>query len=67
MQNCKEQKPYLEKTIVELHYNPLYGNERICECGHMYHRHFDSYEGMANVGCKYCGCSHFKEKIDYEI
>lgn len=29
-------------------------------CGHPYHRHFDSYEDMAPVGCKYCSCSTFK-------
>lgn len=29
-------------------------------CGHPYHRHFDSYENMAPVGCKYCNCSTFK-------
>ena len=30
-------------------------------CGHPYHRHFDSYENMAPVGCKYCYCQTFKE------
>lgn len=31
----------------------------ICKCGHPYHRHFDSYEDMAPVGCKYCQCRIF--------
>ena len=28
--------------------------EVLCECGHAYYRHFDSYQGMSPVGCKYC-------------
>jgi hypothetical protein len=31
-----------------------------CECGHDYHRHFDGYDNNEAVGCKYCGCNHFK-------
>jgi hypothetical protein len=34
--------------------------ESICRCGHSYRRHFDSYEGMSNVGCKYCFCRRFE-------
>lgn len=58
-----EQQPYIEKviTVVERHYNPSYGNGRLCKCGHTYYRHFDTYEVMADVGCKYCGCGTFKE------
>ena len=59
--------PYLEKQIIEYIYNPEYGDDRICECGHAYYRHFDSWAKMENVGCKYCGCE-FKERInDYII
>jgi hypothetical protein len=56
--------PYLliERTVVERKYNPAYGDERVCECGHPYHRHFDGYEDNAPVGCKYCNCWDFKEK-----
>lgn len=43
-------------------YDPNFGDDRICECGHSYYRHFDSYEDMSPVGCKYCGCDEFKEK-----
>lgn len=45
-------------------YDPKFGNDRICECGHEYYRHFDPYEEMRAVGCKYCGweCLVFKEK-----
>ena len=61
--------PYLFKIKVERErlYNPEYGDNRECECGHAYHRHFDSYEDMYNVGCKYCGCNDFKEKVTHSI
>lgn len=38
-------------------YNPNFGDDRKCTCGHPYYRHFDTYEEMAPVGCKYCECS----------
>jgi len=60
------EQPY----IVRLHtrrfgkimYNPNYGDDRICECGDPYDRHFDSYEDIYPIGCKYCDCVEFKEK-----
>jgi hypothetical protein len=55
----KSGKPYLEQTIVT--YNPHYGDDRVCECGHRYYRHFDSYENNDPCGCKYCTCRTFKE------
>lgn len=42
-------------------YDPKYGDNRICKCGHIYYRHFDTYDGMEPVGCKYCGCQNFIE------
>jgi len=42
-------------------YNPKYGDDRVCECGHAYYRHFDSYEDMYPCGCKYCDCEEFIE------
>ena len=45
-------------------YNPDFGDGKLCTCGHIYYRHFDTYEKMAPVGCKYafqCQCSGFKE------
>jgi hypothetical protein len=62
--------PYRE-TVIEVigvlkEYNPDFGDNRLCECGHTYYRHFDSYEGMAPVGCKYCGCSEFRLKKEAE-
>jgi len=62
-----QEKPYIKTiktyTKIIIKYNPNYGDNRICECGHAYHRHFDSYEDMDPVGCKYCSCYEFKEKI----
>lgn len=59
-------KPYIETTITKIvrKYNPDYGDDRICTCGHSYYRHFDSYEDMEPVGCKYCGCYEFVEKVE---
>jgi len=51
------EKPYLNGI-----YNPNYGDSRVCKCGHAYSRHFDPYEGMDPVGCKYCGCEKFTEE-----
>lgn len=50
----------------EISYDPSFGDDKKCECGHPYYRHFDTYEDMAPVGCKYCQidqCSGFKEKV----
>lgn len=59
----EEEKPYIEEVVVTKvrKYNPKYGDKRMCECGHPYYRHFDSYEDMEAVGCKYCGCYTFVE------
>jgi hypothetical protein len=40
-------------------YDPNYGDERPCQCGHDYYRHFDSWDDMRPVGCKYCECRQF--------
>ena len=58
------QNPYLTKVETIVHervYNPDYGDERICKCGHHYYRHFDSYEENVACGCKYCRCFTFEE------
>lgn len=64
---CKVESfdPYIisERVVVDRLYNPNYGDDRVCECGHKYYRHFDTYEDMKDVGCKYCCCFEFKEKI----
>ena len=64
-----EQKPYIiqERIVVDRLYNPNYGDDRVCQCGHAYYRHFDSYDDMYPCGCKHCGCNEFvqfKEKLN---
>ena len=58
----KGEQPYIQvlKQVV-CKYNPNYGDDRICKCGHPYHRHFDSYDDMSASCCKYCGCYKFVE------
>lgn len=55
--------PYIEDINLKLKlkskYNPKFGDDKECACGHAYYRHFDSYENMASVGCKYCSCGTF--------
>ncbi len=59
--------PYIIEKIVRVDtvykYNKDYGDDRICKCGHPYYRHFDPFEGNRSVGCKYCACYMFEEKI----
>lgn len=45
-------------------YDKSYGDDRLCECGHSYYRHFDTYENMADVGCKYCQCYTFVQAAE---
>lgn len=58
--------PYLRKVlnrrIEVLSYNPNFGDDRKCRCGHHYYRHFDPYEQWFPVGCKYCECFSFEEQ-----
>lgn len=51
-----------EAPPIELQYDSEYGDEKLCKCGHSYDRHFDSYDCMKNIGCKYCPCHTFTEK-----
>ena len=62
--SAPEQLPYIEETVTTVvrKYNPKYGDERLCKCGHTYDRHFDSYDDMSPVGCKYCSCHTFVER-----
>lgn len=59
----REEKPYIVDTITiqKKKYNPNYGDNRMCVCGHTYYRHFDPWDDMEAVGCKYCGCEEFIE------
>jgi hypothetical protein len=54
-----EQKPYLEETYIRKLWNPRYNQDASCVCGHRYERHFDGYEDMKAVGCKFCECREF--------
>lgn len=56
-----KEQPYLEQTVTHVQklWNPKFDQEARCICGHKYYRHFDTYENMANVGCKYCDCRQF--------
>lgn len=56
-----DNSPYIVTYHVETNrnYNPNFGDDRICECGHTYYRHFDSYDHMEPCGCKYCQCYSF--------
>lgn len=60
-------RPYIiniESVNTHYGYNPKFGDDRECVCGHPYYRHFDTYENMYPIGCKYCGCSEFIELTD---
>lgn len=61
--------PYLitKRIVIDRAYNPEYGDERVCECGHPYYRHFDSYEDNRPCGCKYCMCYEFVESKFPEV
>lgn len=56
-------EPYIEKVVVEKVWNPDYPSNEECKCGHVYYRHFDSYEDMEPVGCKYCPCWTFEKGL----
>lgn len=48
-------------------YDPDFGDDKVCKCGHPYHRHFDSYENMEPIGCKYCECEGFEEATNDQV
>lgn len=67
MEETQDNEPYLIKIVqktIRL-YNHNYGDNRMCVCGHPYHRHFDGFEEPEHqaVGCKYCSCYTFVEKV----
>jgi hypothetical protein len=41
-------------------WNPEHDQQAKCTCSHAYERHFDSYEDMYPIGCKYCECDTFE-------
>jgi len=42
-------------------YDSSYGDDKLCQCGHTYYRHFDWLDDMQATRCKYCPCEEFKE------
>ena len=42
-------------------YNPAYGDNRVCLCGHEYRHHFNSKSGTTMAVCKHCDCFRFEE------
>lgn len=58
--------PYIKKRITKTVYlwNKDYPENELCLCGHPYYRHFDTYENMAPIGCKYCQCDKFKSVVN---
>lgn len=52
----------IQRTLVAYAWNPGYDQGSECKCEHSYHRHFDSYEEMYPIGCKYCECRTFSPK-----
>ena len=62
--NQVENAPYHKEVIVytKHKWNPKYDENAECECGDPYYRHFDTYEKMEAVGCKWCECMEFKPK-----
>jgi hypothetical protein len=50
-----ESVAYYEGFISDaLEYEETFGDNKTCECGCPYYRHFDTYSNMDAVGCKYC-------------
>src|SRR5271154_6807066 len=47
-----------------LGYDPTFGDDRLCLCGHPYYRHFDTYDDMILIGCKYC--HYYIEGVEYQ-
>lgn len=63
----KNNRPYIvtiEDIKTKYGYNKDYGDDKECVCGHPYYRHFDTYEDMYPIGCKYCQCFRFEEITD---
>lgn len=65
--------PLSEEDQIAEQYDENFGDNKECLCGHPYYRHFDTYDNMSAVGCKYCfvlgdkhvfeqECPYFKEK-----
>lgn len=47
-------------------YDKGFGDDKDCACGHPYYRHFDTYDNMSPIGCKYCDC-HTWQSPDHPL
>lgn len=57
-------------AVLDEAYDPNFGDQQPCVCGHPYYRHFDTYDKMSPVGCKYCNCDEcpgFRLKVEESI
>lgn len=45
-------------------YDPKFGDDKTCHCGHPYYRHFDTYSNMDAIGCKYCYCDTYHSNYE---
>lgn len=54
-----KEEPYLFEEIVvkRRKYNPEYGDDHICQCGHTYINHFENYVPLT---CNQCECYVFQ-------
>ena len=73
--SCKDELEWVKNQITNFiekypsyydvtEYDENFGDDKECQCGHPYYRHFDTYDDMSPAGCKYCygRCETFKEK-----
>lgn len=56
--------PYLEELFMYTtkKYNPNYGDDRMCVCGHRYIKHFEIYDRPVPRPCRNCECPEFVEQ-----
>ena len=45
--------------VSKLGYDPSVGDDKICNCGHPYHMHFEVYSPSSAIECRHCGCLEF--------
>lgn len=50
----REDEGHYVSCANEIEYDPQFGDDKLCLCGDPYYRHFDTYDDMAPIGCKYC-------------
>lgn len=53
------------QTVVRA-YDKNFGDDRVCQCGHTYIRHFD-WGDEYRFGCKYCDCQKFVERTEAKV